>query len=137
MNDYEKILILIDFNRICSKKYVNKEGKYKWQMNKIQYHKIKEQRVNKEKLQKKDGKASGKSRKQKKYIKEILEELLLMDLPECKLNEDMQKLKIAEDNMSIQMAMCVMLVKQAISGNLKAYQLIRDQIQQNPKDRRR
>lgn len=76
----------------------------------------------------------GKSRKRKKYIKEILEELLLMDLPECKLNEDMRKLKIAEDNMSIQVAMCVMLVKQAISGNLKAYQLIRDQIDQNPKD---
>ena len=93
--------------------------------------------MNKEKLQKKDGKASGKSRKQKKYIKEILEELLLMDLPECKLNEDMRKLKIAEDDMSIQMAMCVMLVKQAVSGNLKAYQLIRDQIQQNPKERRR
>lgn len=76
----------------------------------------------------------GASRRKKKYIKEILEELLLMDLPECKINEDMRKLKIAEDDMSIQMAMCVMLVKQAISGNLKAYQLIRDQIQQNPKE---
>lgn len=88
-------------------------------------------------IAKKDGKASGKSRKNKKYIKEMLEELLLMDLPECKLNEDMQKLGIAEDDMSIQMAMCVMLVKQAVFGNLKAYQLVRDQIQQNPKERRR
>ena len=83
------------------------------------------------------GKASGKSRKNKKYIKEILEELLLMDLPECKLNEDMRKLGISEENMSIQMAMCVMLIKQAVFGNLKAYQLVRDQIQQNPKVRRR
>ena len=58
--------------------------------------------MNKEKLQKKDGKASGKSRKNKKYIKEMLEELLLMDLPACKLNEDMQKLGIAEDDISIQ-----------------------------------
>lgn len=82
------------------------------------------------------GKASVKSRKNKKYLKEILEELLLMDLPECKLNEDMRKLGISEENMSIQMAMCVMLVKQAIFGNLKAYQLVRDQIQQNPKERR-
>ena len=90
--------------------------------------------MNKEKLQKKDGKASGKLRKNKKYIKEMLEELLLMDLPACKLNEDMQKLGIAEDDISIQMAMCVMLVKQAVYGNLKAYQLIRDQIDQNPKD---
>lgn len=90
--------------------------------------------MNKEKLQEKDGKASGKSRKNKKYIKEIIEELLLMDSPECKLNEDMQKLGIAKEDMSIQMAMCVMLVKQAVLGNLKAYQLIRDQIDQNPKD---
>lgn len=90
--------------------------------------------MNKEKLRKKDGKASGKSRKNKKYIKEMLEELLLLDLPECKLNEDMQKLGITEDDMSIQMAMCVMLIKQAVYGNLKAYQLIRDQIDQNPKD---
>ena len=88
-------------------------------------------------IAKKGGKASGKSRKNKKYIKEILEELLLMDLPECKLNEDMRKLGISEENMSIQMAMCVMLIKQAVFGNLKAYQLVRDQIQQNPKVRRR
>lgn len=84
--------------------------------------------------QSKGGKKSVKSKKQKKYIKEMLEELLLMDLPECKLNEDMKKLGITEDDMSIQMAMCVMLVKQAVYGNLKAYQLIRDQIDQNPKD---
>lgn len=54
-----------------------------------------------------------------------------------KLNEDMRKLGISEENMSIQMAMCVMLIKQAVFGNLKAYQLVRDQIQQNPKVRRR
>lgn len=84
--------------------------------------------------QSKGGKKSVKSKKQKKYIKEMLEELLLMDLPECKLNEDMQKLGICKDDISIQMAMCVMLVKQAVYGNLKAYQLIRDQIDQNPKD---
>lgn len=59
---------------------------------------------------------------------------MLLDVPECKLKEDMQKLGIIEADMSIQMAMCVMLVKQTLSGNLKAFQLIRDQIDQNPKD---
>lgn len=87
--------------------------------------------------QSKGGKKSAKSKKQKKYIKEMLEEIMVLDLPECKLNEDMRKLGISEENMSIQMAMCVMLVKQAVFGNLKAYQLVRDQIQQNPKERRR
>lgn len=84
--------------------------------------------------QSKGGKTSVKSKRQKKYIKEMLEEIIVLDLPECKLNEDMRKLGISEDDMSIQMAMCVMLVKQAVYGNLKAYQLIRDQIDQNPKD---
>lgn len=84
--------------------------------------------------QSKGGKTSAKSKRQKKYIKEMLEEIIVLDLPECKLNEDMRKLGISEDDMSIQMAMCVMLVKQAVYGNLKAYQLIRDQIDQNPKD---
>ncbi len=90
--------------------------------------------MNEEKLQKKDGKASGKSRKNKKYIKTILEELLLLDLPECKLREEIRKLGIVEAEISIQMAMCVMLVKQTLSGNLKAYQLLRDQIGENPKE---
>ena len=81
--------------------------------------------------------ASGKSRKNKKYIKEILEELLLMNLPECKLNEEMRQLGIAEENMSLQTAMCVMLVKQAVFGNLKDDQLVREQLQQNPRERRR
>lgn len=84
--------------------------------------------------QSKGGKTSAKLKRQKKYIKEMLEEIIVLDLPECKLNEDMRKLGISEDDMSIQMAMCVMLVKQAVYGNLKAYQLIRDQIDQNPKD---
>ena len=84
--------------------------------------------------QSKGGKKSVKSKKQKKYIKEMLEEIMILDLPECKLNEDMRKLGISEENMSIQMAMCVMLVKQAVFGNLKAYQLIRDQIDKNPKE---
>lgn len=85
--------------------------------------------------QSKGGKKSVKSKRKKKYIKEMLEEIIVLDLPECKLNEDMQRLGIAKDDMSIQMAMCVMLVKQAVFGNLKAYQLIRDQIRRKSKRR--
>ena len=90
--------------------------------------------MNKEKLPEKDGKKSGASRRKKAFIKNQLEQLLLLDLPECKLSEDMRKFGIVEADMSLQLAMCVMLIKQAISGNLKAFQLIRDQIDQNPKD---
>lgn len=41
-------------------------------------------------------------------------------MPECRLKEDMQKIGIAENDMSIQLAMCVMLVKQAISREFKS-----------------
>lgn len=90
--------------------------------------------MNKEKLQSLAEKNHGASRRKKAFIKEQLETLLLLDLPECKLKEDMRKIGIVEADMSVQLAMLVMLVKQAISGNLKAFTLIRDQIDQNPKD---
>lgn len=64
-----------------------------------------------------------------------MEELLLMDLPECKLKEEMQSFGLEEEEMSNQVAMCVSVLKQSLAGNLKAFQLIRDQIDQNPKDR--
>lgn len=60
---------------------------------------------------------------------------MLLDLPECKLKEDMQNFGIKEEEMSLQQAICVMLVKQTLAGNLKAYQLIRDQIRRKPKRR--
>ena len=52
---------------------------------------------------KKDGKASGKSRRTKKYIKEQLESLMLLDLKDETLVNNMRKLGITEkDNLTIQ-----------------------------------
>ncbi len=83
--------------------------------------------MNKEKLQKKDGEASGKSRKQKKYIKENLESLMEMDLKDIKLKNKMLDLGI-EDDFSIQNAISCSVVQQALNGNLKAFNIIVDML---------
>ena len=49
--------------------------------------------MNKEKLQKKDGKASAKARKEKKYIKQQLEIMLQFDLKDVTLTNNMHKLR--------------------------------------------
>ena len=80
------------------------------------------------------GKSSVKARRKKKYIKEQLETLMLLDLTDTTLTNNMRKLGIKEDDMTIQSGILCALVQQALHGNLKAYQLIRDQLDQNPKD---
>ena len=64
--------------------------------------------------QSKGGKKSVKSKKEKKYIKENLEELMLLDLKDTRLQENMRKLGISEEEMNIQNAISVSLVQQAM-----------------------
>ena len=69
--------------------------------------------------QSKGGKKSVKAKKQKKYIKEKLEELMLMDLKDYKIQENMHNFGIIEADMNIQNAICVALVQQAIHRKFK------------------
>ena len=50
---------------------------------------------------------------------------MLLDLNECKLKENMRKLGIEENELSIQNAMCVSLVQQALNGSIRAFKTIR------------
>ncbi len=84
--------------------------------------------------QSRGGKKSVASRKRKKYLKEVLEELLQMDLADEVLKNKIRSIGIEEENLTIQSGILCSLVQQALLGNLKAYQLIRDQIGQNPKE---
>lgn len=81
----------------------------------------------------KGGKASVKAKRKKKYIKEQLEQLMLLDLNECKLKENMRKLGIPENELTIQNAMCVSLVQQSLNGSIRAFSVIRDTLGQDPK----
>lgn len=89
-----------------------------WEMNKTLYHKINEQRLNKGKLQKKDGKASGKSRRKKKYIKEQLETLMLLDLTDTTLTNNMRRLGIEENDLTIQNRYFVCISSTSIASGI-------------------
>lgn len=82
----------------------------------------------------KGGKASVIARRKKKFLKEQLEVLMLLDLPENKLKDDMRRLGIEEVDLSVQNGILVSLVKQALNGSIRAFQVIRDQLDQNPKE---
>ena len=70
--------------------------------------------------QSKGGKKSVKSKKRKKYIKENLEQLMLMDLKDSRLQEQMRNLGVAEADMNIQNAISVALVQQAMYRQYKS-----------------
>lgn len=59
---------------------------------------------------------------------------MLLDLPENKLKDDMRKLGIEDADLSVQNGILVSIVKQALNGSIRAFQVIRDQLNQNPKE---
>lgn len=83
----------------------------------------------------KGGKASVVAKRKKKFLKEQLETLMLLDLPENKLKDDMRKLGIEDADLSVQNGILVSLVKQALNGSIRAFQVIRDQLRTKPKRR--
>lgn len=66
-------------------------------------------------IAKKGGKASGKSRKTKKFIRENLESLMEMDLKDTRLKDRMLDLGVAEEDMNIQHAISCAVVQQALN----------------------
>lgn len=71
----------------------------------------------------KGGKASGAARREKKALREALQELLVLDY-----DIDGQKLSGSD-------AMSVALIKQALAGNVKAFEVIRDTLGEKPVER--
>ena len=69
-------------------------------------------------IAKKGGKASGKSRRKKKYIKEQLETLLLLDLTDTTLTNNMRRLGIEEDDMTIQNRYFVCISSTSIASEI-------------------
>ena len=55
-----------------------------------------------------------------------------LDLQENELKEQIKSLGIPEEEINVQMALCVAMTQQALQGNIKAFELIRDTIGQNP-----
>lgn len=84
--------------------------------------------------QSKGGKKSVKSKKEKKYIKNLFEQLLSLELKDDTLKEQIKSLGIPEDEITIEMALCVAVTNRALQGNLKAFELIQNSTGQNWKE---
>lgn len=84
--------------------------------------------------QSKGGKKSVKSKKEKKYIKNLFEQLLSLELRDDTLKEKIRALGVPEDEITIQMALCVSITNRALQGNLKAFEIIQNSTGQNWKE---
>lgn len=73
--------------------------------------------------QKKGGKRSGEVRRARKTLREELLALLSQDI------------KIEDGKVNTQVAMSTSLIKEAIDGNTKAFELVRDTIGEKPVDK--
>lgn len=84
---------------------------------------------------KKGGIASGKARREKKALKETLEELLAMPIKDGK-SDDIEKIKsiagIKGKNITMQEAIMVAMLNKAAKGDVRAAEYVRDTIGQKP-----
>lgn len=80
----------------------------------------------------KAGKASAKKRRERKALKEQLEILLNLPLTNNDLKVKLAKLGVKDEEMNNQMAMTIAIYQQAMKGNTKAYEIIRDTVGEKP-----
>lgn len=78
------------------------------------------------------GKASVKAKRERKAMKEQLEILLKMPLKNEKLKQQIADLGFKTKDIDNQMAMTIALYQEALKGNVKAYETIRDTIGEKP-----
>lgn len=78
--------------------------------------------------QSKGGKNSVEAKKKKIYIKDLFELLMSLNLQDDTLKKQIQSLGIPEDELTIQMALCVAVTNRALQGNLKAFELIQNSL---------
>lgn len=81
---------------------------------------------------KKGGIASGKARRERKALKEQLEILLKLPLKNEDLKKQIIALGINKKEINNQMALTISLYQEALKGNTKAYELIRDTLGEKP-----
>lgn len=87
------------------------------------------------KIQSKGGHASTKVRRERKAIRENLEILLALPVKNPTLKKKIKSLGIDDEDLSNQMAISISLFNEALHGNTKAFELIRDTIGEKPIDK--
>lgn len=76
--------------------------------------------------------ASNKVQREKRLMKQQFGMLMSLEIEDNKLKEQLLCLGIPENEITMQMALCVSVMQQAIQGNLKAFEIIQNTIGQNP-----
>lgn len=80
----------------------------------------------------KGGKASVKARRERKAMRKQLEMLLELPLKNEDIKDKIKELGIKENDIDNQMAITTALYQKALTGDTKAYELIRDTIGERP-----
>ena len=83
----------------------------------------------------KGGKASAKKRKQNKTFKEIINKFLDGQVSDERLKQQMIEFGFADKEVSNKSCAVFALWKEAIKGNTKAFELLRDTIGEKPQDK--
>lgn len=79
-----------------------------------------------EKNGRKGGQKSGEVRRQKKAMKDTMQMLLSLGLPDCKGKDELANLGIDEEDMNIQTVILMRQVQKAMRGNLDSAKFVRD-----------
>lgn len=82
----------------------------------------------------KGGKESAKKRQQKKTFKELCDSFIESQVTSDSLKEKMIAFGIADEDTSYKMAAVVALCGEAVKGNIKAFEVLRDTIGEKPKE---
>ena len=89
-------------------------------------------------IARKGGIASGKARREKRALKDTLEELLAMPMKDGK-SADLEQIKsiagVKGKNITMQEAIMLAMLDKAVKGDLKAAEYVRDTIGQKPDSR--
>lgn len=81
------------------------------------------------------GKASGEARRNKKLIKDSIELILGLPIKDKELKQSLKDQGIENEDMTNQLAMVMAMYHKAISGDVNAFNSIRDTIGQKPIER--
>lgn len=85
-------------------------------------------------ISKKGGKAAQKKKREKKLMREQLEILMSLPLKDEDLRKELKEIGLDTNDIDNQMAVIVSLWNKAISGDVKAIEVIRDTLGEKPKD---
>lgn len=83
----------------------------------------------------KGGKASGEARRQRKTFKELFEMLLSLEVSDEQTKAFIKSLGITDENITNDMAITLSMYQEALKGNTKAFELIRDTTGEKPADK--